>query len=135
MEIMETETNKLGTHHPSVDEETWEDTVSLHRLIIKLSDGTMIYKDFEYDYEAKSHARKFLPNSALKERYDIIPRTEEPEYLIINPNTVIYVRVESLMIECRISKHTEMDDEGEEIVSYRYYEPASVGKYTFTRED
>ena len=114
---------------------SWEGCVDVYRLKVRLSDGTEFHRDFLKDFEAKGYAKKFLPNSALKEKYDIIPRTDDPEYLIVNPNMIVYVKVDLVTLSCTVTEHKALDDEGNEVSVYGYSEPVSVGRYTFSGEE
>ena len=115
----------------NVDYANWEgeEFCELTRVTIKMDDGTVIFRDYETDSEARTWANNIANKNKDKLSNIIIVPDNELTVLRINTDKVVYIRVDDVEVLCYVI--TTETKEGEKVVYKRIFKaPASVGHWT-----
>ena len=115
----------------NVDYANWEgeEFCELTRVTIKMDDGTVMFRDYETDNEAKTWANNIASKNRDKLSNIIIVPDDELLMLRINTDKLVYIRVDDVEVLCYVI--TTETKEGEKIVNRRIFKaPASVGHWT-----
>ena len=115
----------------NVDYANWEgeEFCELTRVTIKMDDGTVIFRDYEADYEAKTWANNIANKNKDKLSNIIIVPEDELLVLKINTDKMVYIRVDDVEVLCYVI--TTETKEGEKVIYKRIFKaPASVGYWT-----